>query len=36
VSGTNTLAVEIHQNSRSSNDISFDLRLTAAVADAQA
>lgn len=36
VSGTNSLAVEIHQNTRSSNDISFDLRLTAAVADAQA
>ncbi|MDB6069030.1 MAG: hypothetical protein JWL81_201, partial [Verrucomicrobiales bacterium] len=29
VSGTNTLAVEIHQNSGGSSDISFDCRLTA-------
>ena len=29
VSGTNTIAVEIHQNYRSSADIAFDLSLTA-------
>jgi hypothetical protein len=30
VTGTNVIAVEIHQRSRSSSDISFDLQLTAA------
>jgi hypothetical protein len=28
VSGTNTLAVEVHQASRSSSDVSFDLGLS--------
>lgn len=32
ISGTNLLAVEIHQNSRSSSDIAFDLRLEAVIA----
>src|SRR5688572_27311558 len=30
VNGTNVIAVEIHQRTRSSSDISFDLQLTAA------
>ena len=31
VAGTNTIAVEVHQNSRTSSDISFDLALDAEV-----
>ena len=27
--GTNTIAVEVHQNSRSSSDLSFDARVVA-------
>ena len=27
--GVNTVAVEVHQNTASSSDVSFDLRLTA-------
>ena len=33
VAGTNTIAVELHQNSRTSSDISFDLSLDAEVSD---
>ncbi|MCB9252692.1 MAG: Ig-like domain-containing protein [Flavobacteriales bacterium] len=36
VSGTNYLAVEIHQSNRSSSDISFDLQLTASGNDVTA
>ncbi|MEZ5001485.1 MAG: metallophosphoesterase [Chitinophagales bacterium] len=33
VSGTNTLAVEVHQNDPSSSDVSFDFSLTAVLAE---
>src|SRR5688572_8408218 len=33
VNGTNTLAVEVHQSSPTSSDVSFDLRLTATRTD---
>jgi type 1 glutamine amidotransferase len=36
VNGTNVLAVEIHQQSAASSDVSFDLRLTALTYDAPA
>ncbi len=36
IPGTNVLAVEIHQAARNSDDISFDLSLTAAMASAAA
>lgn len=33
VNGTNVIAVEVHQRTASSSDLSFDLRLTASAAD---
>lgn len=36
INGTNVLAVEIHQQSATSSDVSFDLRLTALTYDAPA